>query len=953
MMNRTPLRLLGAALLALLVIATAGSEPAGFWVPAGYVAQADTLIARGHVQLRCAAQDSIVTSLEAGSAEEKFYTLSYLRSDVRSFNERPDASRSPFLLEGCALRGVDPFYHRIDLPFNRIPRWRGDIRFAADGGGATLEGARGQQLDVRHPVDARDAGARGIAISPEQREARTQTTLLQLRRPYSREIVADFFFVGPTPVLAERADVGAVDRIRVNGFAVPPGRVVRLESGDWLEVDVGRAAAGDGLSGRPGVYTYLAQMGERARAVSFTRVRDERVERLYPVPRLRPLLEPFSQAVDLALQSIPGGGDPAALIANADVRLTLDRELTHRLDDVVLRWCTDRPHPTRPRAASLLVMDAFSGAVRALPSCPGDDELEPYEPLASRDRQGFLRNQNLVPHPVGSAAKPFWAAALATTFPNFLDIETPAHPAGSANEVLGCPLRSPYNDTHGSAASVGLEEFIERSCNRYLIDVATAAFAVRSGPTSPACRDELTADRFAACFAPPPVDAPATELKVCDRLIRVVLSDRLDVAGESCQEMRLVHAKFPAAPAFGALTNTSTYRDPSPGGRPEAADLAERYRAGRYRLDAWSPVLDALSEAGDTAHFVQTALRFASVSPQSTNLALNTVEELRTDWVNLLLGGENSRWSNFQLAEGLARLMTARRVTGVLVDSVSGRSYRTDPDSTLLGPDAVHAGVRRRVLHAMERVAGAAGTARRLDPSADDLARRLADAVPGAPYDLYVFAKTGTPAVEKFVSSAQQRIVERLYRSGDLSWDANGGSFHLRPQAEAALRATYGERTVRWLRDDILAPMRADPAAFTARSDESVPAHPLYFDAGGRLRYRPAADLRVSRQGGVLLLGLLAVPRDAGRAAAARATDWISACPLDPELRTRILEVPPAELLDADRAVGLSVAVYLDDLAVGQGSGFAVDLALAAFDDLGDYMEREVRRKAAAAGGLR
>lgn len=948
MMNQTPFRLFSGALLALLIVATAGSEPAGFWVPAGYVAQADTLIAQGRLRLRCSDRDSIVTQFTQGSAEERFYTLSYLRSDVRSFNERPEESRSPFLLEGCALRGVDPFYHRIDLPFNRIPRWRGDIRFAADAGGATLEGARGQQLDLRHPVDARDAAARAIAVSPEQRDVRAQAVMLHLRRPYSREVVADFYFTGAAPVLAERADVGAGDRVRVNGYAVPPGRVVRLESGDWLEVDVGSAAEGDGTSGRPGVYTYLAQMGERARAASFVRVRDDRVERLYPAARLQPLLEPFSQAIDLALQSIPGGGDPQLPIATADVRLTLDRELTQRLDDVVLRWCAARPHPTRPRAVSMLVMDAFSGAVRAVPSCPGEDELRPYEPLGSRERQGFARNQNLVPHPVGSAAKPFWAAALATTFPNFLDLRVPGHPAGAAADVLGCPLRSPYNDTHGAAAAVGLEEFLERSCNRYLIETATAAFAVGTGVNGAACREELTATAFARCFQQTDA-AAASELQVCDQLVRVVLSDRLEVAGESCQELRLVHAKFPAAAAFGAISHASTYRDPSPSAQDRAgAELGERYRAGRYRIDAWTPVLDAIAEAGDTAHFVQTALRFAPVSPQATNLALNTVEELRTDWVNLLLGGENSRWSNFELAEGLARLMTGRDVSGTFVDSVSERAAAgTDP--TLLLRAQLHPGVRRRVLHGMERVAGGNGTARRLTRSVAALEQRIAAAVPDRPYDLYVFAKTGTPAVEKFVSSTQQRTIERLYRAGDLSWDAARGAFIIRPQAEAALRRDGGERTVRWLRDDVLAPMAQDPAAFTATDGDALPAHPLYFDVAGRLRFRAAADLRVSRQGGVLILGLLAVPRSDGRAAATAAAEWISACTLDPALRQRILEVPPADMLDTDRAVGLSIAIYLDDLAVGQGGGFAVELAQAAFDDLGDYLEREVRRKAAIA----
>jgi len=104
------------------------------------------------------------------------------------------------------------------------------------------------------------------------------------------------------------------------------------------------------------------------------------------------------------------------------------------------------------------------------------------------------------------------------------------------------------------------------------------------------------------------------------------------------------------------------------------------------------------------------------------------------------------------------------------------------------------------------------------------------------------------------------------------------------------------------------------------------------------------------RQGGVLILGLLAVPSDQGRSRAASMDAWVSACPLDPDLRRGILEVPPRGLLDPQRAVALSVAIYLDDLDPGQGSGSAVDLALRALNGVGDLMVREVERKVEDAG---
>ncbi|HSR42403.1 MAG TPA: hypothetical protein VLL48_09530, partial [Longimicrobiales bacterium] len=455
----------------LLGAVSVGDAPIGFWAPDGFAARADTLIRRGHLRLRCADQDSIVVSLPSDSPEEAFFSSSYLRSDVRTFNSGPDASRSPFLMDGCRLVGVDRFYHRVDLPYNRLPRWRGDVLFTFDGRSATLEGGASQELEVRHPLDGVAARGSSERVSPDREGARVRTGLLRLTAPGSREVLADAFFVGDDPVLADRRDVGSPALLRVNGFRTPPGRMLRLEPGDWVQI-----AAGDG-AGPP--WTYLAETRDRARTASFVRVRNDRVERLFPARRLRPVLEPFGRAMDLALQTVPGGaGSP---LVQADVRLTLDRELTDALDAELAGWCRERRDPRRPRAASLLVMDAFSGKVRAMPSCPGPAELAAWEPLTARTRDRFLRNQNLVPHPVGSAAKPFWTAAVATTWPNMLDLRIPDHAPGPVASVLGCPVDAPYGDGHGAEGWTGLEAYLQRSCNRYLVEMASASLALGGG----------------------------------------------------------------------------------------------------------------------------------------------------------------------------------------------------------------------------------------------------------------------------------------------------------------------------------------------------------------------------------------------------------------------------------------------------------------------------------------
>ncbi len=333
---------------------------------------------------------------------------------------------------------------------------------------------------------------------------------------------------------------------------------------------------------------------------------------------------------------------------------------------------------------------------------------------------------------------------------------------------------------------------------------------------------------------------------------------------------------------------------------------------------------------------------FSSVSPQATNLQLNTVRDLRRNWVSLLLGGENSRWSNFQLAESLGRLVTGRDVRGRFMSEIfeEGRSVTPDP-ADLLPETDLRDGVRRRVLSAMERVV-ATGTAARLNPWRARLQQALTERFPDDPYDVYLFAKTGTPYVEKRSTAGQTQVLERLVREGNLRWDGTVGRFDL-PAAGAGTyfnRLSAGFRD--YLRTQILAEVERDPAAFTVGGDRAA-RHPIYLDANGSIRVNEVASL-VQRRGATLLLGILAVPRDQGRQASRSLSDWISACSLDSELRGRILSVPPSSRLDPDRAVALSTALFVDDLPdiPGVTSGRAVTLMNELLPELEEYLVREV-----------
>ncbi len=858
-------------LLALLFAATIGEEPAGYWAPEGFVERANAIIARGGLSLRCGVQDSIVVALTPGSPDERFFRSSYLRADVRRFNDHPTAARSPFLADGCRLLGVDPFYHRVDLPYNRVPRWTGSVRFARADRGASFLGGRDQRLQLMHPLDGVGVTA-NARVDPGLRRAGVRTEFLRFEVPRTREVAAEAFFVGDGPVLADRRDVASSSRLRLNGFALPPGRIVRLETGDWVQMQHGG-----------GIFTYLVEGSDRAELIS-TRGRGEGDERRHLVPRLAPFVGALALAVEGGLQSTPSARDDGP-VSRMDIRLTLDRELESAGQEVVNRWCERLRLSDRPRAASALIMDAYSGEVLAMPSCPGEPEVDEYRQLPRRLRFRYVRNQNFVGHPVGSALKPFWAAAVATAFPGMLDLELPEHAAGEVGDVFDCPLPMPYGSI-GHEEWEGVETFIRTSCNRYMVEMTTVALL--AGDAVGNCGREGVA--MAECLlGGAGREAGAEEggrpVRFCDQVVNLVLGEGLPFTGEACGDLRLVDADFAPGLPLEGLTGAAAYRDRAPAGTGPA-DLDDAYRAGRYRLDIWRDPIEALQTAGDTAHSTITALRFSAVSPQVTNLALNTVEELRTDWVNLLLGGENSRWSNFQLAEAMSRLMTGRDVRGRLVAGVgdggrdvpgrvsgSGRAEASgagtvgpEDAAELLSAEVLHPGARRRILNAMEMVARPGGTGARLAPAL----RRLEDSVgelPGAAgYEVYGFAKTGTPAVSVVLG-----------------------------------------------------------------------------------------DGMAEREGSVLVLGLMVVPGEVGRAASRRNADWISACPVAPALRAGILGVPPAHLLEGDRGVGVSIAVYLDDLDPDRREASAGALAVELMEPLTAYLakrlQRRLRREGFGSGG--
>ena len=107
----------------------------------------------------------------------------------------------------------------------------------------------------------------------------------------------------------------------------------------------------------------------------------------------------------------------------------------------------------------------------------------------------------------------------------------------------------------------------------------------------------------------------------------------------------------------------------------------------------------------------------------------------------------------------------------------------------------------------------------------------------------------------------------------------------------------------------------------------------------------PRVELRVDgnrldREGSVLVMGILITPPESGAAASRRIPDFVSACPATPDLRDRILSVPPASSMDGSIAV--TMAVYLDDLDPEGRDGRATQLGAQLVEAAVPYLVKRV-----------
>lgn len=898
MISRGP-ALAGMTLAAALAITWRSGETGGrqlrYYDPIEYVARADRFITQGLLEADCSGeQPRIVPRLDrAPRAAREWYEESYLKPDVELFNEDPAAQASLFLIDQeCKLRGVSRVAHRVALPFAESWPWLGSILFAGHEADAVLRSAE-RTVSLRRGDRPPHAELLTLTQVGASTDVAAGDGLLLHFRGGPAQSAATLERVGDDVVLTERTHDSGTEHVRLMGHLLHDGRRARLESGDWVHLEAARPTAVE--------ETFVFVGGRALQVASAVRRRNDRYERFTVEARLgrvsdvaradqRPYLQLLADSIDVALQGLPA--ERAKAQASAfDLHLGLDRDvhlrLTRRLQDFCKGIAGRRG---RPFAAGVTVLDGKTGDILALATHPSPEALQPLR-LEDRVRRRLLTNQNLLRHPIGSAGKPFLYAAVAHVFPLLMQMQVDAHPSEEQRrEVLQCELDKGYL-VHGSPASVDFPTALKISSNRYTVELVTLALAADTA--SPASTLEQLVPRDTTLTWPTPghssgVRVAGRALDYAPKLGKFLLpaggapSDPTGSAVRRCQTLSGFEQVAFREP-LEALTGAETYSNRTPADQPDrmtGVELERGYRTAAYDLRVWSPLLRRLFEGTVERERWQVRAALQGVSPARVNLAFNKISQFRGDYVSLLLGGGSSTWTNVQLAEALARLVTGRRVQARLARAVTPRG-KAEPVPMAGQPALVNVreAARAAVLEGMARVATSGGTAELLERDLAALRQRF----PGEQIDLY--AKTGTPTLEVRARPGLARALEALLRRSRLAVDGNAvcvrrrdGSTRACSRDATAFESALAEalvelaRTepipppaVRWA-DDVADIVQDALDARETRSvgDGDVDAGPLAIDGGGLRLDRDHPIFRdrslPGRPGAVLILAMVRRP---------------------------------------------------------------------------------------------
>lgn len=406
-----------------------------------------------------------------------------------------------------------------------------------------------------------------------------------------------------------------------------------------------------------------------------------------------------------------------------DVKLTIDPTISAELEfDLNLSMealrsriaadarASNTPLRNRPYYGSVAMLDAMTGDIVGIASYPQAASPEAY--LNGDFRALPQREEALTRRVIGSVAKAPLSFAIIAARPELASMRLSPFDGSPINSILGRQLESPLSNHPSSACGLEVDFrcYLALSLNKYALTLM-AMGALSENPridegNLPLGKDAITVGERKIAYQPlgflfgekfNGVDGAFTELPLAKKL-----SDLFDI------EFRF-----------------------------EAADPP-----GLHKY-MWQNAMKAGAKPDSSS--------FAMITPEAENFQLNLIKNYRNDYLTLILGGGNSRWSAVKVAESYARMVSAKRIEASFV-----QAKKRNVGSLLL-KDASEA--RTAILDGLSNVIDMSGaTANWLRPEKAALAYLAKE----ANYELAMYAKTGTPQVDSVSDSGQ---IERVRAS--------------------------------------------------------------------------------------------------------------------------------------------------------------------------------------------
>lgn len=773
----------------------------------------------------------------------EFVRNSYLRDDL--------AANDPDLwhFEGNRLLGINPGTHNFFDPFFGRARWTGDIGFRRENGEATHS----------HPIlferRAGSAGETPIELLPSGSAAAVDG-VIRLESPQPLGDVSRGFtlrandadlarlvMIGDRPVIVLLCSAGRDYDITVTTGAYLPA-TCSTQSGTGVSAQTVAYPLSDGdaleIRLRGGVAVLVSfRVARHGSGLSTYRPFGARSFDLVA----ESLGRDFAQAMDWAVNADIDGAESE--FARSTVALTLSRPIESQAEAILtdemttLRQALGRgPNDYFP--AAVTVMDATNGELLALASYPRRQDLSGN--WAART-SSLARNQNFVALAIGSAAKIPISAAILTRFPGLVNLCINGSIADATgklriHDILGASVDPFISDTV-AGDRVDFSRFLRSSSNRYGATLMLLSAARQQAGARP------------GIYSPQPGR-------------RVMDNDAysLDPAGHCANPTRLAPS-FIFAPLRAASAEADEY------GNVLALPLRLHDAQGG---ESWIDALQGLFSMGDISGVGETPYNpsiwmpllgmdednytfFAGISPDRERF-LDPSQSTR-DYMMIMLGGSNARWTAVKLAEAYGRIVTGRNVTAHLIqdpaaDGMARESFALPPN------------VRRALLGGMAQAAGmepASGIAPSQGHATAAAIGILARQLPVPEGEIIrVFAKTGTPGLQARTRTPLNELMNRLIGARAITLGPGG------LEVSQARASEPIEQAIRRLAADRHVPITFELAGRVAAAMRHMNARflrglnvGLEFEGPNRLRgLRPDADARRgaddSSEAGILAL---------------------------------------------------------------------------------------------------